>query len=176
VKSGGNEMAEKRKIGVRLVLLGGALAVAAVLILSGALAFATAWAPVRVLHTFTPAPTPRPVGALPAKQGAAATAAAMSSALPRGTVPITSPVAGFIESQRSPDLLSTHSPPIYSNSSAIIPSPPICHLHYPFFRTVSRIPARLSLIARAHEIRRPSNNLLIIFAYVSGGRVADSVE
>ncbi len=68
-------MAEKRKMGVRLVLLGGALAVAAVLILSGAVILAADWVPIRVPYTSTAAPTPGPVGTLPAQQGATATGA-----------------------------------------------------------------------------------------------------
>jgi hypothetical protein len=68
-------MAEKRKTRVRLVLLCGALAMAAVLILSGALVLAAAWVPIRVPHTSTAESTPRPVGTLPAKPGAADTGA-----------------------------------------------------------------------------------------------------
>ena len=66
-------MAEKRKTHVRLALLGGALAMAAVLILSGALVLAAAWVPIRVPHTSMPASTPRPAGTLPAKPEATAT-------------------------------------------------------------------------------------------------------
>ena len=68
-------MTEKQKTRGRLVLLCGALALAAILILSGALALAAAWVPMRVPHTSTAEPTPRPVGTLPAKPGASDTGA-----------------------------------------------------------------------------------------------------
>ena len=48
---------------------------------------------------------------------AASMAALTSSAVPFGTVPTTSPVAGFVTSNRSPPLASVHLPPISSCSS-----------------------------------------------------------
>jgi hypothetical protein len=68
-------MAEKQKTHFRLALLCGALALAAVLVLSGALVLAAAWVPIRVPQTSPPESTPRPVDTLPAKPAAAATSA-----------------------------------------------------------------------------------------------------
>jgi hypothetical protein len=66
---------QERKTPVRLALLFGALALAAVLILGGVLALAAAWVPVRVPHTPTAESTPRPLGTSPAKPGTASTGA-----------------------------------------------------------------------------------------------------
>jgi hypothetical protein len=68
-------MAEKPKTHVRLVLLGGAVVLAAALILSGAVVLAAALVPIRVPHTPPAESTPRPVGTFPAKPGAADTGA-----------------------------------------------------------------------------------------------------
>ena len=67
-------MTEERKIGVRLALLLGALALAAVLIVGGVAALAAAWVPLHASHTPAAGATPRPVGTLPATQGASAAA------------------------------------------------------------------------------------------------------
>jgi hypothetical protein len=64
-------MAEKRRTRVRLALLYGALAVAAALILSGALVLTVACVPIRVPHTSAAESTPGLVGTLPAEPGAA---------------------------------------------------------------------------------------------------------
>jgi hypothetical protein len=68
-------MAEKRKTPVRLVLLGGAVVLAAVLILGGAVVLAAAWVPIRVSHTSTSESTPQPLGTLPAEPVAATSTA-----------------------------------------------------------------------------------------------------
>jgi hypothetical protein len=68
-------MAEKRKTRVRLALLCGVLALAAALILSGAVIMAAAWMPIRIPHTSAAEATSQPVGTPPAKPGAAHTGA-----------------------------------------------------------------------------------------------------
>jgi hypothetical protein len=73
-RSGVNEMAENRRGRVRLAVLCGAVALAAVLIVGGALALANAWVPVRVAHRSVAESTTGLAGTLPAKLEAADTA------------------------------------------------------------------------------------------------------